>query len=109
MPSYIKKGESIFIPFKDSVSVYDSQHRPRMYKTPQAFERSFPGRAVDKDFVELVEYAEVYHASWDPMVWSDNKRLCGYKCSRCGHIAAKKYNYCYCGAKMLNSYSSSQT
>ncbi len=59
MASYIKKGESIFIPFRNGMSISDSQLKPRMYKTVQAFERSFPGHYLGKNGVELVEYAEV--------------------------------------------------
>ena len=59
MASHIKKGESILIPFRNGQSISDSQLKPRMYKTMQAFERSFPGHYLGKDGVELVEYAEV--------------------------------------------------
>jgi len=59
MPSQIKRGESILIPFKDGKSIYDSQNKPRMYMTRQAFERSFPGYLVGRESVELVEYVEV--------------------------------------------------
>lgn len=59
MASEIKKGESIFIPFRNGTSIYDSQAKPRMYKTVKAFERSFPGHYLGTNGVELVEYAPV--------------------------------------------------
>ena len=42
MASYIERGDSLFIPFRDGVSISDSQCRPRMYKSVQNFENSFP-------------------------------------------------------------------
>ena len=55
MASYIKRGESLFIPFKNGESIYDSQLKPRMYKTKDLYDRfsyHFAG-------AEMVEYAEV--------------------------------------------------
>ena len=59
MASFIKKGESIFIPFRNGQSISDSQFKPRMYKTVQAFVKSFPGHYLGNIGVELAEYAEV--------------------------------------------------
>lgn len=59
MASYIKKGESILIPFRNGQSICDSQLKPRIYKTMQAFEKSFPRHYLGTAGVELVEYAEV--------------------------------------------------
>lgn len=59
MASFIKKGESIFIPFRNGQSISDSQLKPRMYKTEKAFVKSFPGYYLGTAGVELVEYAEV--------------------------------------------------
>ena len=59
MASHIKKGESIYIPFRNGQSISDSQLKPRMYKTMQAFEKSFPGHYLGNVGVELAEYAEV--------------------------------------------------
>ena len=62
MASHIKRGESILIPFKNGQSIYDSQLKPRMYKSKKAFLRAFPGYYLygnsDSD-VALAEYAEV--------------------------------------------------
>ena len=55
----IKRGESIFIPFRNGTSIYDSQCKPRMYKTIKAFERHYPGHYRGNYGVELVEYAEI--------------------------------------------------
>ena len=59
MPTKIKRGQSLLIPFKDGMTIYDSQNKPRMYLTQKAFENSFPGHLIDREGVELVEYAEV--------------------------------------------------
>lgn len=59
MPTKIKRGQSLLIPFKNGMTIYDSQNKPRMYLTQKAFEKSFPGHLIDREGVELVEYAEV--------------------------------------------------
>lgn len=59
MASLIKSGESLFIPFRAGHSISDSQLKPRMYKTREAFQRSFPGYYKGTYGVELVEYAPV--------------------------------------------------
>ena len=59
MASYIKRGESLFIPFWNGLSISDSQIRPRIYKSTEQFEKHFPGYYKGLDGVELVEYAEV--------------------------------------------------
>jgi hypothetical protein len=55
MANTIKKGESLFIPFKNGESIYDSQLKPRIYKTKEQFDR-FSYHFKD---AEMVEYAEV--------------------------------------------------
>ena len=59
MPTKIKRGQSLLIPFKDGLTIYDSQNKPRMYLTQKAFEKSFPGHLIAREGVELVEYVEV--------------------------------------------------
>jgi hypothetical protein len=86
MASYIKRGESILIPFRNGLSIADSQLKPRMYKTMQAFEKSFPGHYLGTSGVELAEYAEVVRCKDcesqssngcpDHRVWC--RRLCRY-------------------------------
>jgi hypothetical protein len=78
MASHIKKGESIFIPFRDGLSISDSQLKPRMYKTIQAFEKSFPGYYLGTEDVELAEYAEVV------------------RCKDCKHFSG--HGACHCHA-----------
>ena len=91
MASSVKKGESIFIPFKNGYSICDSQLRPRMYKTVRAFEKSFPKLDYGTDGIELVEYVPVVHGSWYHG-----------ECSVCKGICIEyKPPYCpFCGAKM---------
>ena len=57
MASRIEQGESIFIPFWHGCSISDSQLKPRMYKTPEAFQKCYPGYYKGTEDVELVEYA----------------------------------------------------
>ena len=55
MARAIKQGQHIFIAFQDGEAVLDSQLRPRMYKSREQFEKSFP--AWRDGEAELVEYA----------------------------------------------------
>lgn len=55
MARSIKQGQHIFIAFQDKEAVLDSQLRPRMYKSREQFEKSFPAWRDGK--AELVEYA----------------------------------------------------
>lgn len=71
MASVIKNGESLFIPFRDGLSISDSQLKPRMYKTMKAFEKAFPRHYLGTNGVELVEYSPVVRCkdceSYDPI------------------------------------------
>lgn len=58
MPGKMKKGQSIFIPFKDGESIYDSQNKARMYMSEEKFRASFPQWRFGE--VELVEYVPKY-------------------------------------------------
>lgn len=109
MANYIKRGESIYIPFRNGLSIADSQLKPRMYKTRTGFEKCFPGHYLGKDGVELVEYAEVVHGQWErECVPIANMDIVRYRdtCSICGNKADflwrdSRYNYCpNCGASM---------
>ena len=60
MANSIKRGESLFIPFKNGESIYDSQLKPRMYKTKEQYDK-FVYRFQD---AEMVEYAEVVRGYW---------------------------------------------
>ena len=55
MANTIKRGESLFIPFKNGESIYDSLLKPRMYKTKEQYDRF---GYLFKD-AEMVEYVEV--------------------------------------------------
>lgn len=55
MANTIKKGESLFIPFENGESIYDSQLKPRMYKTKEQYDK-FSYHFKD---AEMVEYREV--------------------------------------------------
>nr|DAP34135.1 MAG TPA: Protein of unknown function (DUF551) [Caudoviricetes sp.] len=71
MARAIKQGQHIFIAFQDGEAVLDSQLRPRMYKSREQFEKSFPAWRDGK--AELVEYAPTLTP---PNEWvSVNKRL----------------------------------
>lgn len=54
MANTIKRGESLFIPFKNGESIYDSQLKPRMYKTKEQYDK-FSYRFGDAEMVEYVE------------------------------------------------------
>ena len=101
MSSEIKRGESLFIPFKNGVSISDSQLRPRMYKTKEAFERY----SYRFDNAEMVEYAEVLHGRWIEL-GSDDTDDFRWKCSNCNEVQFEypgRNNYCpNCGAQMMD-------
>ena len=107
MARYIERGDSLFIPFKNGKSISDSQCKPRMYKSKENFEKTFPKHNYETLNIELVEYAEVKHGEWidDP----DCIYRGDYICSICGNFADESSggkndiltNYCSeCGAKM---------
>ena len=66
MANTIKKGESLFIPFKNGESIYDSQLKPRMYKTKEQYDK-FSYHFKD---AEMVEYTEVVRCK-DCVYWWD--------------------------------------
>lgn len=79
MANTIKKGESLFIPFRGGESIYDSQLKPRIYKTKEQYDR-FSYRFGD---AEMVEYAPVVRCK-DCKYFDPEKALrpggiwCGY-------------------------------
>lgn len=97
MARAIKEGQSIYIPFVDGESVLDSQNKPRMYKSVEQFERSYPRFRLEVP--ELVEYVPVVHGKWI-FCGEDRWNDC-YLCSKCGKINIDDSKYCpNCGAKM---------
>ena len=60
MARTIKQGQHIFIAFQDGEAALDSQLRPRIYKSREQFEKSFP--AFREGAAELIEYAPTIDA-----------------------------------------------
>lgn len=101
MPGKLKKGQSIFIPFKDGFSIYDSQNKARMYMSEAKFRASFPGWRFGQ--VELVEYAPVRHSYWidNIAVKVDDSVLHDYECAECTIHSGVDTAFCpNCGAVM---------
>ena len=105
MASYIERGDSLFIPFRNGISISDSQCRPRMYKSKENFEKSFPTHNLGNKDIELVEYKEVRYGEWILEREPDGTPYC-FHCSICdddfSKIGTKSYkDYCPdCGAVM---------
>lgn len=57
MARAIKQGQSVYIPFVNGESVFDSQNRPRMYKSVEQFSKSYPRFRLEKP--DLIEYVPV--------------------------------------------------
>ena len=103
MARAIKQGQSIYIPFVKGESVFDSQNRPRMYKSVEQFQKSYPSFRLENP--ELVEYAPVVHGRWE---WDTSGLYPKPLCNRCGEEPWRKSNhqsdlpnYCpNCGARM---------
>ena len=98
MASHIKRGESILIPFRNGQSITDSQLKPRMYKTMQAFEKSFPGHYLGTDGVELAEYAEVVRCK-DCKHYGRIKGLIGLRCGFHDNLLMCKDDFCSYGER----------
>lgn len=76
MANSIKRGESLFIPFKNGESIYDSQLKPRMYKTKEQYDK-FVYHFQD---AEMVEYAEVVRCK--DCKKAKEATLCDFICTR---------------------------
>lgn len=96
MAKKIGKGESVFIPFRNGESIGDSQSRPRLYLSRDAFEKHFPKHYLGTEHVDLVEYAPVEHGRWKGAGMGD------YRCSVCDEtVSGCHFDYCpWCGAMM---------
>lgn len=87
MARAIKQGQHIFIAFQDGEAVLDSQLRPRMYKSKEQFEKSFPAWRDGK--AELIEYAPTLtppnEATYpcDLCVYNPPSSLDGKPCTYC--------------------------
>lgn len=98
MARAIKQGQSIYIPFINGESVFDSQNRPRMYKSVEQFKKSYPVFRLEKP--ELVEYAPVVHSVWIKKTVRGSTEL---YCKHCGDSPGVLYRFEYCpncGARM---------
>lgn len=75
MARAIKQGQHIFIAFQDGEAVLDSQLRPRMYKSREQFEKSFP--AWRDGEAELVEYAPTLTPPNEPLTLEELREMDG--------------------------------
>ena len=75
MARAIKQGQHIFIAFQDGEAVLDSQLRPRMYKSREQFEKSFPAWRDGK--AELVEYAPTLTPPNEPLTEDQLEKMVG--------------------------------
>lgn len=73
MARAIKQGQHIFIAFQDGEAVLDSQLRPRMYKSREQFEKSFPVWRDGK--AELVEYAPTLTPPNEPLTLEELREM----------------------------------
>ena len=94
MARAIKQGQHIFIAFQDGEAVLDSQLRPRMYKSREQFEKSFPAWRDGK--AELVEYAPTLTPPNEPLTPEELRKMDGEPVymtfpsdtgNQCGHWA----------------------
>ena len=113
MARYIERGESLLIPFKNGKSILDSQCKPRMYKSVQNFEKTFPKHNYGTQNIELVEYSEIKYGEW---MIHQNREYWHYDCPFCddGFLTETKMmsppNFCSnCGAKMQSTISQVNT
>lgn len=100
MARYIERGESLFIPFRNGKSIADSQLRPRMYKSVQNFESTFPSHNHGTQNIELVEYVEVVRCSECEYAHFSKDSLT-YRCKRRGYFAeiVKQDDFCSYGER----------
>lgn len=103
-----EKGTHLYFPFKNGLTVQDSQCKPRYYLTKESLQNNLN----ESDYSEVVEYAPVVHGKWEECDWVeyDGHSECvhyprkGLRCSRCCNVFKKellwKANCCpNCGAK----------
>ena len=106
MPRHLMLGESLFILFdEDGESVFDSQNRPRMYKSIESFKKAFP-KGIGG--TKLVEYETATKGEWlyakpngfegqKPFVCSE----CGLRHPRFGNTDQVYFRFCpWCGSEM---------
>lgn len=91
MARYIEQGKSIFIPFKNGLSIMDSQLHLRMYKSEEMFKRYFP---KNTDYDELCEYA--------PVIRCKNCRYYNEDGEYCGNWGECRHPEHFCDEGVLN-------
>ena len=104
MASLINSGESLFVPFRNGHSISDSQLKPRMYKSKEAFQKNFPGYYTGTEGVELVEYAPVVRCKdckWYRIAPIDNVPYCCHESGYCGEYMGGLF-FCACGERKDN-------
>lgn len=89
MASVIHEGESLYIPFRDGHSIADSQLKPRMYKTPEAFRKSYPGYYLGTKDVVLTEYTPIVRCK--DCDWYDAE------CESCNFWGGVRHPEHFCG------------
>lgn len=99
MAHRFEKGTHLYFPFKNGLTVQDSQCKPRYYLTKESLQNNLS----ESGYSEVVEYAPVVHGKWEI-----NKEFGDYECSVCGrgdviapYFKRLKMHYCpNCGANM---------
>jgi hypothetical protein len=102
MANTIKRGESLFIPFKNGESIYDSQLKPRMYKTKEQYDR-FNYHFKDAEMVEYTEAVRCkdckhYHPRCQSAHWEGKKNMC----CRSANVHTKPDDFCSYGERKDN-------
>ena len=89
MAKYIKRGDTMLNPFRNGLSIGDSQGKPRIYTTREMFEKHFPTHYLGTDGVELVEFVEVVRCK-------DCKHSAVAKVFIPGDSTLRDFWQCYC-------------
>ena len=96
MANTIKKGESLFIPFKNGESIYDSQLKPRMYKTKDQYDR-FSYRFKDAEMVEYAEVVRCKDCKWFNTRGYPNRPYCNHPTT--GILIPEENDFCSYGER----------
>lgn len=96
MKAYIKRGDSLYIPFARGLSIPGVQKKMRVYKSLENLKKSKHTFCQLDDNVEVAEYSEVKHGRY--ITNDDGDSFC----SICGEMWLNvTHNFCpHCGAKM---------
>ena len=96
-----EKGTHLYFPFKNGLTVQDSQRKPRYYLTKESLQNNLN----ESDYSEVVEYAPVVHARWIETGYYSSSKNPIYICSACHKEVEDRYiknheSCLHCGAKM---------